>query len=503
MRRTVTAGEALPADLQRRFSERFGHPVLDGIGSTEALHIFLSNTQGRRAARHQRHAGARATTCGSSTTPARRRRARHARATCRSAGPSLATGYWCRDAATRAAFQGEWLATGDVYTRSADGYWTFLGRNSDMIKAGGIWVSPAEVEGVLVEHPDVLEAAVVGARDADGLEITVAFVVARQGRTIDDGADRRPLPSPDGGVQAAAAGRRRRRAAEDGDRQDPPLRPARPAGGRAGRRRTGRPRRGSTASTSATGACLVDADDRLPTCHRSCSSTRGSARSGCGAGSPITSRAAVGGPSTLVYSRARLRPQRAGAPAATGRPTCTTRPTSCCRRCSTRSASSGRSSSATATARRSPCCTPAPAIRSPGSCCWRRTCSSRTSASPPSPPPATAYDTTDLRERLARHHDDVDATFRGWNDVWLSPAFRSWNIEDRLPAITCPVLVVQGDDDPYGTTRPARRHRARASPGRSSGVVLPGVGHAPHLEAPEATLDAIADFVNWFDASRR
>jgi benzoate-CoA ligase len=100
-------------------------------------------------------------------------------------GPSLATGYWCRDAATRAAFVGEWLVTGDVYRRSADGYWTFLGRNNDMIKAGGIWVSPAEVEGVLVEHPDVLEAAVVGGRDADGLEITVAFLVPRAGHEID------------------------------------------------------------------------------------------------------------------------------------------------------------------------------------------------------------------------------------------------------------------------------------------------------------------------------
>jgi len=100
-------------------------------------------------------------------------------------GPSLATEYSCRDAATRAAFQGEWLATGDVYRRSIDGYWVFLGRNNDMIKAGGMWVSPAEVEGVLVEHPDVLEAAVVGGRNQDGLEVTVAFLVARSGHDID------------------------------------------------------------------------------------------------------------------------------------------------------------------------------------------------------------------------------------------------------------------------------------------------------------------------------
>jgi acyl-coenzyme A synthetase/AMP-(fatty) acid ligase len=100
-------------------------------------------------------------------------------------GPSIATGYWSRDAATRAAFQGEWLATGDVYTRSVDGFWTFLGRNSDMIKAGGIWVSPAEVESVLVSHPDILEAAVVGSRNAHGLEEVVAFVVPRSGHDID------------------------------------------------------------------------------------------------------------------------------------------------------------------------------------------------------------------------------------------------------------------------------------------------------------------------------
>jgi benzoate-CoA ligase len=72
-----------------------------------------------------------------------------------------------------------------VYQRSADGYYRFVGRNSDMIKAGGIWVSPAEVEGVLVEHEDVLEAAVVGGRNADGLEVTVAFVVLAHGRTAD------------------------------------------------------------------------------------------------------------------------------------------------------------------------------------------------------------------------------------------------------------------------------------------------------------------------------
>ncbi|MFP3901373.1 MAG: benzoate-CoA ligase family protein, partial [Acidimicrobiia bacterium] len=184
VRCTVTAGEALPADLQRRFHGRFGHPVLDGIGTTEALHIFVSNAKGMERP-------------GTSGTPVPGYEARLVDDEGREVtepdtpgflhvkGPSIASGYWCRDAATRAAFRGEWLVTGDVYSRSADGYWTFLGRNNDMIKAGGIWVSPAEVEGVLVEHPDVLEAAVVGGHDADGLEITVAFLVPRSGHEID------------------------------------------------------------------------------------------------------------------------------------------------------------------------------------------------------------------------------------------------------------------------------------------------------------------------------
>jgi benzoate-CoA ligase family protein len=189
VRLTVTAGEALPADLQRRFSERFGHPVLDGIGSTEALHIFLSNTA----------ADVRPGTTGTPVPGYEIKLLDEADAEVTAPdtpgylhvrGPSVATGYWSRSAATQSAFRGDWLRTGDVYTCSADGHYTFLGRNSDMIKAGGIWVSPAEVESVLVEHPDVLEAAVVGARDTAGLEMTVAFLVARSGRVIEpDGID--------------------------------------------------------------------------------------------------------------------------------------------------------------------------------------------------------------------------------------------------------------------------------------------------------------------------
>ena len=184
VRYTVTAGEALPAEVMRRFVERFGTEMLDGIGSTEALHIFCSNhtgevrpgTSGRPVAGYEMELrtedGARVTepdVAGYLWVK----------------GESVAAGYWQRPEVTAATFVDGWLRTGDVYSRSADGYWKFVGRNSDMIKAGGIWVSPAEVESVLLEHEDVLEAAVVGGRDAGGLEVVVAFVVARGGRTID------------------------------------------------------------------------------------------------------------------------------------------------------------------------------------------------------------------------------------------------------------------------------------------------------------------------------
>jgi pimeloyl-ACP methyl ester carboxylesterase len=105
-----------------------------------------------------------------------------------------------------------------------------------------------------------------------------------------------------------------------------------------------------------------------------------------------------------------------------------------------------------------------------------------------------AYTESDLAERLARYHHDAESTFRGWNDVWLSPEFRSWNIEDRLPSIDCPVLLVQGADDQYGTLAQLDAIE-RGVTGPCRRVVLPGVGHSPHLEAPEPTRDAVVAFI--------
>jgi pimeloyl-ACP methyl ester carboxylesterase len=105
-----------------------------------------------------------------------------------------------------------------------------------------------------------------------------------------------------------------------------------------------------------------------------------------------------------------------------------------------------------------------------------------------------AFAETDLAERLARYHDDAESTFRGWNDVWLSAEFRSWNIEDRLPAIDCPVLLVQGADDQYGSLAQLDAIE-RGVTGPCRRVVLTGVGHSPHLEAPEPTTDAVVAFI--------
>jgi pimeloyl-ACP methyl ester carboxylesterase len=106
----------------------------------------------------------------------------------------------------------------------------------------------------------------------------------------------------------------------------------------------------------------------------------------------------------------------------------------------------------------------------------------------------TAYATTDLPAKLARHHADVDATFAGWNDVWLDPRFRGWNIEAYADRVRVPVLLIQGDADEYGTTAQLDAIAARI-PGTQT-LLVPGAGHSPHRDAPELVLDRVAAFVD-------
>jgi benzoate-CoA ligase family protein len=179
VRLAVSAGEALPAGLYQRWTDRFGVDIIDGIGMTETLHIFLSNQPGR----------VKAGTTGVAVPGYELRIVDESGADVAEGQPgslmvraqSAATGYWSRYAASQQVFQGEWVRTGDTYVRDEDGYYACLGRTGDMLKASGIWVSPAEVETRLLAHDAVAQAVVVAGNDPDGLEKPVAFVVLSTG----------------------------------------------------------------------------------------------------------------------------------------------------------------------------------------------------------------------------------------------------------------------------------------------------------------------------------
>jgi benzoate-CoA ligase len=175
VRAAVSAAEALPADVYSRFRDRFGVEILDGIGSTEMAHIFISNRSGAVVPGTSGHPvpGYDALLLDDDGMPIADGIPGHLWV----GGDSMATGYWCNTAATRRAFHGDRMRTGDMYERSAGGCYTYLGRSDDMLRVAGEWVSPAEVEGLLISHPDVLEAAVVGARDDGGVVRPIAFVV--------------------------------------------------------------------------------------------------------------------------------------------------------------------------------------------------------------------------------------------------------------------------------------------------------------------------------------
>ncbi|KAA9161870.1 benzoate-CoA ligase family protein [Amycolatopsis acidicola] len=187
VRQAVSAGEPLPAVLFERFRSRFGVEILDGIGSTEALHIFLSNRPGAVVP------GTTGTAVPGYDVEIRDASGVRIEGTGEPGelfvrGPSTAFGYWSRYETSKRVFQGDWLRTGDSYVRNDDGTYTCLGRFNDMLKAGGIWVSPSEVEQRLLQHPDVAEVAVVAAPDEDGIDKPVACVVPVAGRELDQQA---------------------------------------------------------------------------------------------------------------------------------------------------------------------------------------------------------------------------------------------------------------------------------------------------------------------------
>jgi benzoate-CoA ligase family protein len=181
LRLCVSSGEALPPAVFDAWKARFGHELVDVVGSTEALHDFIANRPGavRRGSSGQVVPGFEARLVDDAGYPVPTGTVGQLLIK----GETLAPYYWNRLERTRATMLGEWMRTGDMFWQDADGYFYFAGRADDMLKVGGMWVSPAEIEGVLVEHPSVIEAGVVGAADDSGLVQPHAFVVLKAGES--------------------------------------------------------------------------------------------------------------------------------------------------------------------------------------------------------------------------------------------------------------------------------------------------------------------------------
>jgi 4-hydroxybenzoate-CoA ligase len=177
LRLCISAGEALPEHVGLKWKERYGVDILDGIGSTEMLHIYVSNapgdvkygTTGRAVPGYDvRLVDENGVDVADGEIGEMLVR-----------GPTAAEGYWNQREKSRNTFEGRWMRTGDKFMRDADGRFTYCGRSDDMFKVSGIWVSPFEVENALVSHPAVLEAAVIPAADGDGLLKPKAFIVLK------------------------------------------------------------------------------------------------------------------------------------------------------------------------------------------------------------------------------------------------------------------------------------------------------------------------------------
>ena len=184
MRLVSSAGEALPAELGQRFKQHFGVDIVDGIGSTEMLHIFLSNKPEdvRYGTTGWPVPGYDVELRGDDGNPVPDGEPGDLYIK----GPSAALMYWGNREKSRETFQGGWTKSGDKYVRNADGTYTYGGRSDDMLKVSGIYVSPFEVEATLIQHNGVLEAAVIGVVDAEGLTKTKAFVVRKDGSNVTD-----------------------------------------------------------------------------------------------------------------------------------------------------------------------------------------------------------------------------------------------------------------------------------------------------------------------------
>ncbi len=511
LRRCVSAGEPLPEDIGRRWRQRFGVDILDGIGSTEMLHIFISNRPGE-------------VQYGTTGRPvpgysirlvddAGQAVSRGEQGELQVCGPSSAVGYWNNRERTRTTFLGPWTRTGDKYVERDDGCLVYAGRADDMLKVSGIYVSPTEVESALISHESVLEAAVVGRKDRDGLVKPIGYVVVKPGVSSDEALSNRlklhvksrlaPYKYPRWiefceELPKTATGKIQRFKL----RERAAASPARDSGGNGGSGGSGGSgggngdgnedgilRRILIAGHSLEYRHMPAGAPESPTLvflHEGLGSISlwkdfpERLASACGCGALVYSRYGNGFSETLAEPRT---------PDYMHREALDVLPELLARLSIRRPVLFGHSDGASIaiiheglgprTARGVILCAPHVFVED---ITLRSIQAAR-----------AAYESTDLRSRLARHHADVDKTFRGWNDIWLHEDFRAWNIEDCLAGMRCPVLAIQGIDDEYGTFEQIDRIAAGAA--HVDVCKLANCRHSPHRDQAQAVIDAAVEFV--------
>ena len=491
LRRCTSAGEPLPEEIGKRWRARMGVDILDGIGSTEMLHIFLSNFPGdvRYGTTGKPVPGYRLRLVddgGNEVAPGQQ-------GELQIAGPSSAAMYWNNAEKTRDTFLGEWTRSGDKYSQTPDGYYVYGGRNDDMLKVSGIYVSPSEVESALVSHESVLEAAVVGREDKDGLVKPMAYVVIKPGKVVDQvlsGALQQHVKSrlapykyprwiefcddlPKTATGKIQRFKLRKRATQI----------AEPASTDSSAHRA------TLNGRSLEYQCISGGALNAPTLvflHEGLGSItlwkdfprRLAIASGCDA--LVYSRYGNGFSDILTEAR---RPDYMHREALETLP-------ALLNHLSIRTfILVGHSDGASIALLHGGFGSRAAAgliVCAPHLFVEEITVRSIQAAK-------IAYVSTDLRAKLERHHADVNRTFWGWNDIWLRDDFRQWNIEDCVPEIRCPILAVQGVDDEYGTMNQIDRIselNVRAQPCK-----LTTCGHSAHRDQPETLLGAAVDFI--------
>ena len=481
LRVCVSAGEALPKHVGEAWRERMGTDILDGIGTTELLHIFLSNRPGdvRYGTSGKPVPGYEVRLLGDDgqPVPAGEEGSLWVKA------PSAAAAYWNQRELSTGTFQGPWTRTGDRYVCDAEGYFTYLGRSDDMLKVGGIWVSPFEVESALAQHEAVLEAAVVGHTDGDRLVKPKAYVVLRQGHAasevlenaLKDFVKSKLAPYkyprwieflPDLPKMATGKIQRFRLRAK---------RSTVVAGGR--RLEVQRHDLGSHDQPvlvflhEGLGSISLWRDFPEALARRTARDSVVYSRWGYGGSDPVT----LPRPLTYMHDEAALLPEVLDA--------CHVEKAILVGHSDGGSIALLHAASEQARDRVVGLILEAPHV-------FCEDISVRSIAEA-----RRQYEETDLRARLMKHHgDNVDGAFWGWNRAWLDPEFRKWNIEWCLPNVDVPVLVLQGADDEYGTLAQldAIEHQVKGPVTRR---VLAECGHSPHRDQRDAALEAMARFV--------